>query len=465
MPPELRSPSSRDSFLEAVHSEIIAGSENLAAWIKQVQCKGAIESLFGLETWLKGLRSFFNPDHLPLSAEERNQLVTRSFAPEIGIVRQAIQICEACACAIMKPDIGGEFKFEEFVEIQMRRDRILDFHISRMLEQLTPKDSVSRLLEFLNDFRITVDAFKEQPDQGYRLFLSLGRSYGRELKSCRYVDMLMSQRFKLQYDIIENDSLVAVLRRIPEDPVRRNLSLALLYLFRFLKYLKLVSADLAEDRPLKRQLVIFALLHEEMGNLADFFRTRLLRNREVGRSLQSAAELVTYSLKMEAQRVIDRELIQVSHEIEASPIYTRIENSHGLLRNCCQSCILTLIQAIDESFDAAALFPSRTERLVEGEKLRADLWALRHWLTDVLANREELDSGKIIMRLDAFKDASLRSLMYRDWAEFEAFSDALAVSNNFIEIRTQVRKFVGFLETLIQEVSKRSIFQEKQPAS
>ena len=61
-----------------------------------------------------------------------------------------------------------------------------------------------------------------------------------------------------------------------------------------------------------------------------------------------------------------------------------------------------------------------------------------------------------------FKDTSLRSLMYRDWAEFEAFSDALAISTNLIEIRTHIRRFVSFLEMLIQEVSKRSIFRENQ---
>jgi len=55
--------------------------------------------------------------------------------------------------------------------------------------------------------------------------------------------------------------------------------------------------------------------------------------------------------------------------------------------------------------------------------------------------------------------------MYRDWAEFEAFSDALSISTNFIEIRTHIRKFADFLEMLIQEVSKRSIFQDKPPHS
>jgi hypothetical protein len=277
--------------------------------------------------------------------------------------------------------------------------------------------------------------------------------------------MLMSQRFRLQYDFIDNKALTATLRRIPEDMVRRNVALVFLYLFRFLKYLKLVLADLNHDRPLKQHLVIFALLHEEMTSLSDFLRMRLLRNREVGNALQNAAELIGYSMKMESQRVQTRELITVSREPDPGIVYSRIENSHGLLRNCCESCILTLIQSIDKKFDCAGLFPSRTEQLVTAEKLRKDLWDLRRWLMDVLGNKEELDSNRIIERISAFKDASLRSLMYRDWAEFEAFSDALAISINFMEIRTHIRKFVSYLETLVQEVSKRSVFRETQTPS
>jgi hypothetical protein len=237
----------------------------------------------------------------------------------------------------------------------------------------------------------------------------------------------------------------------------------LLYLFRFLKYLQLVSEDLDQDRPLKQHLAIFSLLHEEMGALSDLLRVRFLRNKDAGKVLGNAAELIAYSLKMEAQRVMDSELIFISRETSPIPVFTRIENSHGLLRNCCQSGILTLIQSLDKSFDATTLFPSRAESLISAEKLRQDLWAFRQWLTDVLGNKEELDSNKITERLGSFKDTSLRSLMYRDWAEFEAFSEALILSTNFIEIRTHIRRFVNFLETLIQEVSKRSVFQDKQP--
>src|SRR5512147_840508 len=105
----------QDSLLDALHSEIVAGSENLTAWIRQVQEQGAIESLFGLETWLKGIRSFFNVDHLPISEAEKSGLVNRSFASEIAIVRQAIQKCETYACCVTSPAAGGKFEFEEFV--------------------------------------------------------------------------------------------------------------------------------------------------------------------------------------------------------------------------------------------------------------------------------------------------------------------------------------------------------------
>ena len=465
MPPEAKLHSVQNSFVDVLRSEITAGSENLTFWIKQVQEQGTIESLFKMETWLKGIRSFFNEEHVPLSPAEKGELVTRNFAPELAVIRQSVLICEACTSDVLKPGAGGRFKSEEFIELQTRKDRIADFHITRMIEQLTPRDSLSQLLESLNDFRITIDAYKDTSSLNYQLFVSLSRIFERDLKNCRYIDMLMSQRFRLQYDLIENKSLAGVLRGIPDDMVRRNMALALLYLFRFLKYLELVESDLSQDRPLKHHLALFALLHEEMGVLSDFLRARFPKNRNAANVLQNAAELVSYSLKSEAQRVLDRELIFISCETDPVQVYTRIENSHGLIRNCCQSGILALIQALDKGFDATALFPSRADSLVSAEKLRKDLSELRQWLDNVSSSKEELDSEKINETLATFKDGSLRLLMYRDWEEFEVFSDAVAIASNYIEIRTHIRKFIGYLDMLIQEVSKRSIFRDKATQS
>ncbi len=462
MPPEAKNLGGQNLFLDTLRSEILAGSENLTAWIRQIQSQDSIDTLFQLETWIKGIRAFFDLDHLPMMEGERNEIVTRSFNPELRIVKEAIVVCEACACAITKPVGDEQLEFEEFIEVQMRKDRVLDFQVSRIVEQLTPGDSVSQLLELLNDIRIMIDASKKQPTSSYQLFSSIGRCFNRELKNCRYIDMLMSQRFRIQYDLIDSKPLTNILRSISDDSVRRNVALVLLYLFRFLKYLKIISADLKKDRPLQHNLVIFSLLHEGMENLNGFLKTKFVKAREAGRSLRSAAELIGYSMKTESQRVLERELVFISRETDAAKIFAKIENSHGLLRNCFQSCIVTCVQSIDQTFDGSAVFPSRTDRLVTGEKLRQDLWDLRQWLLAVLENKENHDSTIIIERLASFKDASHKSLMYRDWAEFESFTDALATSGNFIETRTCIRKFISYLEALIQEVSKRSIFGEKQ---
>jgi hypothetical protein len=214
-----------------------------------------------METWLKGIRSFFRTEHLPLSAAEKAELARRSFAAEIGVVRQAVQICEIQAFNVMKPIMGGKLEFEEFIELQMRKDRMPDFRLSRMVEQLTPRDSVAQLLACLNDLRVTIDAFKDNTGMDYQLFFSLGRLFDRELKSCPYIDMLLSQHLRIQYDLVENTHLASVVHSISEDAVRRNVAIALLYLFRFLKYLTIVATDLTRDQPLQKQLVIFSLLH------------------------------------------------------------------------------------------------------------------------------------------------------------------------------------------------------------
>jgi hypothetical protein len=387
--------------------------------------------------------------------------VSRSFASEITIVRQAVRICDACACSLVSRNAAGRVGFEEFIRSQMSGDHMPDPNIGRLGEQAAPRDSISRLLEFLNDFRVTIDAFQASAGLNYQLFRSLGRTFYREMRNCRYVDLLISQKFRVQYDFADNRLPARILHGIPDETVRRNVALALVHLFRFLKYLDPVSLDLRRDRPLKQNLILFSLLHEEMGALSDFLKNRFLRSREVGIPLRKAAELVAYSLKAESQRVVGRELVSVAYEPDPEAVFMRIENSHGLLRNCCQSCVTTLVQSTGSGFDVAGIFPSRSESLVAAEKVRQHLWELRQWFTDVLADREELDPGKIGIRLNAFRDEFVHSLMYRDWAEFDAFLDATEFSGNFMEIRTHVRKFVGFLETLIQEVSKRSVFQDK----
>jgi len=260
----------QDSFLDALRCEVVAGTEILSAWVTHVQARERIELLFEFETWLRGLCAFLECRHVPLSEADRSALVTRNFAPEIAVVRLALQECRRCAVELVSLGQDARVEFEALVETQIFNAGALDSQVGKMLEQSTPIDSFSRLIESMNDLKVSVDALESLPNQDLPLYLSIGRSFQRDLQDCRYVDMLLSQRFRLQYDRMENAVLSAVLRSITEEHLRRNVALTLLYLYRFLKYLKCISVALRADLPLRRYLVVFSLLHQQTEILRDF---------------------------------------------------------------------------------------------------------------------------------------------------------------------------------------------------
>jgi hypothetical protein len=462
---EVKTRVGQDSFLEALRSEFGAGSEVLTSWIAHLQDKGGVDSLFEFEAWLRGLCAFSNCRNLPLSGEERATLVTRNFAPEIRIFRLALEECERCAIQLCRLGQDADLEADAQMETRIYQTGSLDSSVNRMLEQSTPMESLAEMLESANDLKVVLDAINDPRELDFEIFLSLGRTLQRSVRNCRYIDLLLGQRFRLQFDRIENASLSAVLRSIAEDHLRRKVSLSLLYCYRLLKYLKLISTALNEDRPLRRYLVIFALLREQSELLCDFIKSRFLKERQGNAKLHKAAELILHSLKLETQRTFERELLGLATESDAAIIYAKIENGHGLLRNCYQSCIVTLVQALDPGVDGRALFPSMMEGFQQGQALRKDLWDLRQDLKSELEKTAGLDLTRILDHLAQFRESSLRYLMYQDWGEFENFAELLMAAGNEMEVRVLLRKFVSFLEVLMQEVSKRSVLRETPPSS
>jgi hypothetical protein len=448
-----------DSFTEALKAEIVSGSENLFLWLNFVQETGGLDKLFELETWLKGLRSYFDAQHLPMTESDRVELDRRSFAPELRVVRSAMLLCEELLARVSGLGQPDRLEFEAFSG-QTRAASGSEHHMGRLLEQPTPIDSLARLMDSLSDLRILVEGVTSGARQDYQIFLSFGRLYQKELRGCRYVDMLLSQRFRLQYDRVDNPVLSGVLRSIPEDSLRRDVALALLYMLRFLKYLRLIEVEMTSDHPLRHVLALFALLHEEIGKLSDFLRSRFLKRKETSQALRSATEFVLHSLSTESQRALQRELLFLARETEAPAIYMHVENSHGLVRHCLESCTVSLVRVFDHTLEARKLFPAMLEAAQKSVKLRQELWDLRDYMKQTLETRGNVDVVRIVSRLNLFRESSLRALMYRDWAQFEQFSDQIVACGDQVEVRTFIRRLVGYIENLVQEVSKRSVLQD-----
>lgn len=456
---EARSRGVQESNAEALRTE--SGSEILTSWINGIQARGRIEYLFGFETWLRALIAFCDHRRLPLTVTQKACKATRDFSPEIRVMRQALCECESFGIqlCIRGQDEASPCDLQD--EARLYSPRGMAAQGYRAAVQTSPAESLSEFLQSVHDMDALLLGLMEAPHQGFSAYLGFGRMLRREVGNAGYVDMLISQRLRVQYDRIENAVLRAAVRSISDEQVRGHVSHAVLYLFRQLRYLKLVQSAMESDQPLRRFLAIFALLHEQTEQLCDFLKTRFLRDKQRNLSLRRAAELMHHALKSDVQHAFDSELASVAAETDASIIYAKVENSHGLLCNCFQSGIVTLIQAFDDSIDAKALFPVLLEGVAHSQVLRKDLWDLREDLRSELQKGAGLDLGRILDRIGMFRESSLKYLMYQDCGEFERISESLITAGTEMETRILLRKFVSYLEMLIAEVSKRSVLQNR----
>jgi hypothetical protein len=96
----------------------------------------------------------------------------------------------------------------------------------------------------------------------------------------------------------------------------------------------------------------------------------------------------------------------------------------------------------------------------KGQQLQKFLWNLRQELRMELERAGGLDLDRILDRITQFRELLLGNLMYQDLGEFESFSESLIAAGSLAEARALVLKFLGYLEVLSQEVSKRSALQD-----
>jgi hypothetical protein len=420
---------------------------NLSAWVNRIREQGGVDALFEFEASLKGLRTFFDLRYLPILPSDRPGILQRTFAPELQVVRSGVEWAERCTRDVLRYG-GGQRTLAEFSDTSSGRN----FPTIGSLQQPTPLSSLERLLELLNDFGVLIDSCSVTA-QNSGLFMALGRTFRRDLKSCRYVDMLLGQRFSVLHDHIQKPVVKRILRAVPDRAIRHNAAVAMLYLFRSLRYLGLIERDLALDRPARRSLILFSLVHELALRLCDLLRTRWIRVR--GATLmRSPAEYMAQWLSKELHRVFECELPYGQGQVVTPPdVYTRIESSHGYLFNCIQGCILALLEALAPGLDVRALFPSMREDTRAAHELKRALWDLHQFLRDAVAERGIRDPHQIAERLAAFRQRSMSDLMYQYmyqyWSEFERSSASIIAATDPIRTRAEILKLVGVLERVM----------------
>jgi hypothetical protein len=443
-------------------SEFLRGQ--LREWLEHVDAAGRTQDLFELEMWLRSFERFFRVRNQPLSEKEAKQLALRNWSEELRLVDNVIlRVAQLCT-AILTEEQVNQTRFDQYVEGYLKKDDLVDPYIEKLMRQASPEAGLTLLREAFEDAHLLLTDLVKLSRMRYATFAAVGRVLYREIRRSHLIALLIDKKFKRIHDRITNPTIAAIVRRIDDVVERKQAARVFLELFRLLHYLTYTDPSVLDESSLKNTILIFSLITSETRLLLNYIERRVLKTIPPERLLYQVYDSLVYCLPLELKKVINTELLDISVSRQADNIRARVENSHGILRDCFQQSIVQVAQAFEPEISGEDIFPDFTAKLDQSVRLRDGLASLIRAVREFSTKKTESAAQNMRDEISLFYDESMKYLMYRDWTGFEIFFIEMLKCGSHTALLQIAHRFETFLTTLFREVMKRGILQQV-PAS
>ena len=408
-----------------------------------------------LAMWLRAFGSYFNPRYHPFTESERAGILERDFANETHTTQSILLRCSKLIATLTQPQWAvAPFYERDHDEVSAN---LPEEYESDSVEGRDSSLTFSPLTETFGDLQVICSALLNTPRVGFRTWTSLGAIIERDISRSDVAPQLT----RTARDV-NKAKLPSVLREITEKVEPEALSSDLLSVFfgltELLEHLRFIKSLLQRDQPLKQTLPIFILVHEDTRNLLDLFETRCLRAKGLPEATVSALDGSAYAIAMEMRKAFEHELVGLSGAQQAPAIYAKVENAHGVLRDCFQQSLISLAQVFESTLDGTRIFRAFQTKLDQSLTLRRDLWVLLQHVQRAEKERDRRPVAPLVERLIAFREGSLRYLMYKDWESYERFLEEVAAARGAVELAPVLHRFGAYLETLFGQINMRAVF-------
>jgi hypothetical protein len=445
----LRGPEVRSDFLRG----------QLRRWTEQVAAAGKTADLFELEMWLQSLERFFRIKNQPLSEKETKQLALRNWSEELRLVDNVIIRAVHLCTAILTEEQVNQTRFEEYIERYLKKDESVDPYIEKLIRQATPEAGLTLLREALEDIHLVLTDLVKLSRLPYASFSAVGKILYREVRRSHLLALLIDKKFKPIHDRIANPAVAAIIRGIPNPLVRKQAAKVFLELFRLLHYLEYADPERNDEDGLRNTILIFSLVTSETRLLLSYIEKRALKGLDPATNLYQLYDSFVYCLPLELKKVINTELMDISVARQADSVRTRVENSHGIFKDCFQQSVVQLAQVFSPDIQGSDIFPDFIAKLEQSIRLRDGLARLIKAVRAFELGRDEPSAVRMKEEISVFYDHNIKYLMYRDWSGFELFFIEILKCGSLPGLQQIAHRFHTFLMTLFREVQKRSILQ------
>lgn len=439
-----------------MRSEFLRGQ--MREWLVQVVAAGRTAELFELEMWLRSFERFFRIKNQPLSDKEKKQLTLRNWSEELRLVDNVlVRVMHLCG-AVLTEDQVNQTSFGIYLDGYLKRDDTVDPLVEKMLRQTTPEAALTLLREAFEDVHVVLTDLNQLARVSHASFAAIGRVIYRELRRSELLALLLDKKFKPIHDRIRNPAVVRIIK-LADERERQHVARVFLEFFRLLHYLEYAAPDRGGEEELRNSILIFSLITAETRLLLGFLERSVMARLPKGSPLHQLYDSFVYCIPLELKKVINTELLDLSASRHAESVRARVENSHGILRDCFQQSVVQLAQVFDRQVTGSDVFDDFTEKLEQSLRLREGLAETIQALRDFQAGKDEPAAARMKEAISRFYDQNMRYLMYRDWSGFEIFFIEILKCGSLSGLEQICHRFETFLMTLFREVSKRAILQ------
>ncbi len=435
----------------------------LRHWTDLVAQAGKASELFELEMWLRSFERFFRIGGQPLSDREHRTLALRNWSEELRLVDNALMRVVALSTSILSEEHVDLTRFDRYVEASFARDEGLDPYIEKLVKHRTPEAALTLLRESFEDLHLLLLDLVRLSRLQYSTFHAVGKILYREVRRSDLVAMIIDKKFKPVHDRIRNRRISRLIRRIEDPTEKRQAAKVFLELFRLLHYLEYTDPSRLPEGQMRDTVLPFALITSETRLLLAYIEKKILKGRAIERPLEQIYDSFVYCIPLELRKVMNTELSDISVTRQADNVRTRVENSHGILKDCFQQSIVQLAQVFDTTVEGARIFPDFTARREQSLHLRDALAEIVRTVREFQKERSEEASSRMKDGISAFYDHNIKYLMYRDWSGFELFYIEILKCGSMSGLAQIAHRFETFLMTLLREVQKRSFLQGVPP--
>lgn len=425
------------------------------------------ESFSELDVLLQAADRFFNIENLPSTKEN---LQESNFFDELSAVRDLILRILSILEVIIPDSKKNAYWFRKFAETKFFTDRKRDIFREDLYKQDTFEKGLFLLYDSFINLKGLVSDLLKTGDITYLSYMNIGQILSKEIRENNYFNPFRKD-INPEFDTIDNQEISDIVKIIKDRDVRKHVSLILVYLFRFLRYLNHIDITTQRTISLNTSLLILMLLRSEINMFKNY--TEKITHKITQPDLEMLLQSVSYQFSMETKRVYLQELKDILKNKAPRYFRGRIENSHGILKNLAEQSVVQIAQFYKPDLKGEDIFTSFITKVEQSLKLREDIFVLHRFLTllEENANTPEkrmrtFESLKNFMLY--FESFTYRLLRYEDYEEFVSFFKEMLLFKNeqiteggFNKLMEKIHNFKIFLETTLRHIANRAELRDK----